>query len=317
MITICYVTSRLMPQLRWFFESLDAELQGNYDGVKIVVVDFWSQALKEEDRWTQEDVDRRRREEFGWLSPKVAAVLTVTPPMGNVYQGPHRLPKQNWFAKPVFLNTGVCFAPDGYFVGIDDLSVIRPGWWRAVEDAEAGGYIACGAYEKVKNLIYKNGVATFEDHPPGHDHRSAYAKELTPCTGQWMYGCSFACPVQAILDINGWPLDTCMMGYEDTAAGLAMQAAGYRLMYDPRMLTLESDELHSQPPVMRREDPGQSPNDMSHAMVNMYQGIKRFPQYYGEEGLAGIRQRVLAGSPLPVIGIPEHLWFNGKPLRDM
>ena len=121
MLTIAYMTHRKEPLIGWFFDSLDNELGGQYEGVKVVVVDFYAQPC---DGWTEEDVEKRKAK-FVELSK--TDVLHV-PPKPSVWQGPHRLTKVNYFAASSARNTAICLAEDGYVVFMDDLSVIMPGW---------------------------------------------------------------------------------------------------------------------------------------------------------------------------------------------
>jgi hypothetical protein len=58
MITIAYLTNRRNPQIEWFFDSLHNECGGNYDGIKILVIDYWAQ---EDGRdWSAKAVKARR-----------------------------------------------------------------------------------------------------------------------------------------------------------------------------------------------------------------------------------------------------------------
>lgn len=303
-LTIAYFTARREPKVEWFFDSLQRETKGDYTGIEVVVVDFWHAA--------------RAR---GW-----AGRARHVAPKPTVWQGSNRLTKADYFAASNARNTALCLAPDGWIAFVDDLSVLLPGWLAAVRAAMAEGYIACGAYRKVKDLVVRAGeVVSFTDHAAGWDHRWGAGREdkAVECPGGWMFGCSLAAPVEAFLQINGYPEACDGMGYEDAVCGAALARNGWPLRYDRRMLTYESEELHQQGPVMRREDPCRgNPNanprdDMSHAMLRMFSQARRFDNWFGAEGLAGLRQRVLAGEGFPPMRIPEHRWFDAKPLREL
>jgi hypothetical protein len=107
------------------------------------------------------------------------------------------------------------------------------------------------------------------------------------------------------------------MGYEDVVTGQLLTNAGWKFVYDPSMMTYESQELHAEPLGMKRADPGVSPNDKSHAILHSTRLRKWASNYFGEEGIRGLRQRVLAGEPFPITNIPEHEWFTKQPLREM
>lgn len=317
--------------IEWFFDSLRRETGGDFSDIKIVVVDFWNQVGAEKG-WTQEHVDERRVEIRGALYSFMPAdqfeeyhgSLRHVAPKSCVWQGKDRLTKENWFAASNARNTAVCLAPDGWLAFVDDLSVLMPGWLTRVRAAMAGDQktVTCGAYRKVKELVVENGnVVSFVDHPGGHDNRYGYGNDSGPvaCHGNWMYGCSLVAPVQAFLDINGWPEALCDgLSFEDCICGLFLEKKGYRFLYDRTMMTYESEELHAQLPIMKRSDYGVSPNDKSHAVLKMArEGNGWHPNYFGEEGIAGLRQRALAGESFPVVQIPEHEWWTGTRLAEL
>jgi hypothetical protein len=271
-LTIAHMTGRKDPKSDWFLFSLAAQLQDDPEpsGITVVFVDLYSPHAV-------------------WDSVEVQKILGVhrviiAQPKPCVYQGAHRLTKEDWFAACNARNTALCLAQDGHIAYADDLSVLMPGWLAAVREAT-----------KVPNTITQ------------------------PCAGNWMFGCSLVAPVQAFLDINGWPEALCDgLGMEDVIAGIMLAKKGYQFRYDRRMLTYESEELHAQLPVMKRSDYGISPNDKSHAVLAMAQnGTGWHPNYFGEGGIAGLRQRVLAGEPFPIMRIPEHEFYTGKPLSEL
>jgi glycosyltransferase involved in cell wall biosynthesis len=247
--------------------------------------------------------------------------------MPNVWCGEHRLTKENWFNASAFRNTGLCMAPDGYIAYVDDLSVLMPGWLSAVREAMAGGYVVCGAYKKVKDLQVENGVVkSYTEFPAGIDGRWQYATgDPCPAESGWLFGCSCAMPVEALLTINGWPDGLCGgLGFEDCCTGIVLTNAGYKMMYDRRMLTLESEEHHHIEPALRREDwhfvdgkpvmGGDGSTDKSHSALNIAMGSKRFPNHFD---IRELRQKILAGEPFPIFQVPEHEWFSKTPIKDL
>ncbi len=308
-LCISYFTARKEPKIEWFFDSLHRETKGNYDGIKVVVVDFWK--------------DERPVEELLHISCLADIPVTHVTPKPSVWQGKSRLTKEDWFAASSARNTAICLAPDGWIAFVDDLSVLMPGWLNAVREATAGptNRITCGAYGKLKDMVVENGeLKSFTFHPAGVDVRAR--KDATgpvKCGGNWMFGCSLVAPVEAFLSINGFPEALCDgLGFEDCIAGIMLAKKGYEFAYDQRMMTYESEELHAQLPIMKRSDYGVSPNDKSHKVLEIAQnGNGWHPNYFGEEGIRGLRKRVLAGEPFPIMKIPEHEWFLGTPLKDL
>jgi len=298
-LSICYCTSRKDPKIEWFLDSLRHECRENYEGIKIVVV-----TLHQETFWVDGDIPPH----FVSLSPKP-----------NVFQGQYRLTKEDWFAAANARNTALCLAPDGYIAFVDDLSVLLPGWLDRVKAAMEGGYIVCGSYQKVKDLVVENGeIKSFTNYPQGHDSRARFAtSDLHPCTGGWLFGCSCAMPVEALLTIGGWTEIADGLGSEDYLTGLTLQNAGFKFFYDRKMMTYESEELHHAEPCLGRTDKGKSPDDKSHRALNIVlSGQKFFDNYYAG-GIRAERERVLRGEPFIVRNNPQHDWYDGQPISEM
>jgi len=306
-LTIAYITSRKESKIEWMWDSL--LLQGA-DELPFIVVDSHYN-----DRDTSAGIWKQISEHAIHVAPKP-----------NVWSGEHRLTKESWFSAASQRNTALCLAPDGYIVFVDDLSVLMPGWLQAVREAMAGGYVVCGAYKKVRQLRVENGIVqSYDEFFGGLDQRWGYAKS-DPCPAElgWLFGCSCGMPVEALLTINGWPEICDGLGFEDCCTGIALTNAGYKMMYDRRMLTLESEEHHHVEPALQREDwhfengipviGGNGKNDKSHAVLNIALGSKRFPQCFD---IREMRQKVLAGEPFPVLNQPQHDWFTRVMLSEL
>src|ERR1039457_1584571 len=244
MLTIAYLTSRKNPRIEWFFDSLHRqmnELRIGLDEIKVVVVDFYAK-----ERFTTDIATEYHFPVSVWTVPKP-----------NVWQGEHRLTKENWFDASNARNTALCYAPDGFIAFVDDLSVLMPGWLKIVHAASFDKKIIYGSYKKVKKLVVESGkVMSCIESPEGMDSRSQYAPtDPWPCAGSWMFGCSCAMPVEALLTINGFPEDLCAgLGSEDSCCGVVLQNAGFEFLYDRRMMTFESEEGHHEEPAFRRDD---------------------------------------------------------------
>lgn len=306
-LTIAYCSSRREPEFQWFLDSLAKQLK-NHQGLewRIVFVDFWHPRSLVADR------------------------IVHVPPKPNVWNGEHRLTRQDWFAAANARNTALCYAPDGLIIYVDDLSVLLPGWLDAA--LATGNDITCGAYKKVKDLVVEDGlVKSFTPYPAGEDNRLKHVTaDATPCGGQWAYGCSLAGPVEAFLSVNGWPEDLCGgLGFEDVVMGLVMENAGWKFKYDRRMMTYESEEGHHVTQhYFRKEDyhknekgefvvGGNGKDDKSHAVLNIARQSKYFPNSFGEGGIRELRRRTLAGEPFPIPASPQHEWFTGKLLMEL
>lgn len=298
-LTIAYCTARKDPKIEWFLDSLKRECKGNYDGLKIVIVTLHQNTF--------------------WVPTDIPPNFTITEPKPNVWQGKYRLTKEDWFAASNARNTALCLAPDGWICYADDLSVLLPGWFDRVKAAMEGNYIACGTYRKVNKLVVENGeVISFADHYAGNDSRTRFAAgDLYPCEGGWLFGCSCAMPVEALLTIGGWTEFADGLGGEDYLTGLTLQNAGYKFFYDRKMMTYESEEHHHLENSLLRTDKGKSPDDKSHRALNIVLSGQKFFDNYYQGGMRALREKVLKGEPFPIIQIPDRDWFDGQLISEM
>lgn len=301
MLTIAYMTCRRNPRFEWFVDSLLR--QNRKVQFTLIVVD----RLREE-----RDLAEYARSR-GFNATSVA-------PKPSVWQGPHRLTKADYFAASNARNTAIALAADGYICFADDLSVLSSTWVNEAVVHMGANRAICGTYQKAHNMVVKDGdIKSMEHYTHGQDGRIAKWRggERGPCDPRWFFGCSCGAPVEAFLAINGYPEICDGMGYEDSQTGIVLKNAGYDVWFSHRMATTESEEGHHEDVPMLREDPGQSPNDKSHALVNICRTISRFDNYFGDDGLRGLRQRVRAGEPFPIMGHPTTEWFTGTPLKDL
>lgn len=298
MLTIAYITCREDPKIGWFFDSLKRQILPE-DEIEVVVVSHY---------------------ELSWLNPPIYDGVTFTKPKPTVWQGEYRLTARNYFAPSNSRNTAICLAPDGWIAFVDDLSVLLPGWLSAVREAMKGKKIILGAYKKMKNLFVENGEAqSFTEFQAGLDSRwnSGRIEGPVPAAGGWLFGCSFAAPVEALLKVNGLDENCDSCGGEDYCLGIRLENAGYEFIYDLRMLTYESEEHHYIGEPFIRMDKGKSPKDKSHALLNMALKSKYAPNYFGEGGIRSLREKILRGQSFPIPQIPDRDFFDGQKLSEM
>lgn len=299
MLTIVYQTFRRDCKIQWFLDSLRREVQGDWSGIRVVVVDYYKESR---------EVWYCKCDDFVHVAPKPC-----------VWQGPHRLTREDYFAASNARNTGLCYAPDGWIAYADDLSILMPGWLTRVREAMEGNYIALGAYKKVKEMVVEHGeLKSCVEVESGIDSRWEHGSDDKAVTaaGSWMFGCSVAMPVEALLAVNGWPEDLCDgMGSEDYCTGIAMENNGYSFRYDRRMLTLESEEHHHIEKPLKRSDYGKSPHDKSHKALQIAMEAKSFTQSFGS--IRELRQSILNGGSFPIPTEPSTEWFTGTPLKDL
>jgi len=285
--------------VEWFLDSLRREILDFGKGLQIrtVMVDFYAD---------------ERQGQFGFDFH--------VPPKPNVWQGPHRLTTQDYFAASNARNTALCLALEGWLLVVDDLSVLMPGYFKAVREAMEGGYIACGAYIKGNNLkVFDGRVISYEPNPVHVDVRWPQGRDDGPVSvpGGYMYGCSSCTPVEALLQINGWDEYLDIMGLEDCTCGIMLQGAGWSLKYDRRMLAIESYELHFKGKQFIRLGKHDPIDQHVELMKEVYSGKRTKAVCYYPEGLREVRRQVLDGKPFPVLTQPTHDWRDGQPLCEM
>jgi hypothetical protein len=308
-LTVAYLTNRKHCKIEWFYESLARQLPEG-SSVHIIVVDFWAdEPGRREEMWQKYDQPAFHDGGAYW---------THVAPKPNVWSGPHRLTSVDYFSAANSRNTALCLAKTDWIAYVDDLSVLCSGWLNSVYQAMRESYIALGSYKKVRKLVVRDGYPeSCEDFPSGWDNRLAHVQaDLSSCAGNWLFGCSFAAPVQALLDVGGSPemCDSTGLGSEDYCLGIALANRGHSFRYDRRMMTLESEEGHHNPDELKfkRSDKGVSPNDKSHAMLAYAQGANYFPN-----GLTPMRAAVQAGLPFPIPTEPTTDWYDGQPLSEL
>lgn len=307
-LSVCYVTNRRDCRIEWAWDSL--QLQGA-DKFKFIVVDYYHA-----ERDTSQGI---------WKT--ISEQAKHVPPKPNVWNTEYRLPREPWFAASSQRNTGLCVCDTPGIAWLDDLSVTSPSWIGCVLEALAGNYIMCGAYSKSKHMLVEKGVIkTFE--PYAKDNRLSHViRDVTSCSGNFLYGCSVAGPTEAFLSVNGWGEMNDGLSGEDYCMGIVLKNAGWELKYDRRAMTMESEELHHAEKPFRREDwhfengkpvlGGNGKDDKSHSALNIAIQSKRFENYFGEGGIRALRDSVLAGNPFPIQNIPQHCWYTGIPLKDL
>lgn len=303
--SICFISCRKNNCIRWFIDSLHRELGPDFGGAEIIVIDFYHE-LHAEEQLHLASLTKR----YKW-----------SPPKPNVYQGESRLTRENWWANSSARNSAIALASGEWIVFLDDRSVILPGWAQSVKEAVAGNYIVAGIYEKVHNLIIQDGaVVSFEVKADGQDSRLPYTNgDVTVCGGEWLFGCNFAMPIEWALEVNGFDEDCDSLSFEDCIFGLMLQKQGRPIRLDKRMKILEDRTPDVLEPPFKRQDKGVSPNDKSHAILNMvlHHGRHKAPNYFPEGGLRALREKILSGEPFPQQQIPTSDWFDGQLISEL
>jgi hypothetical protein len=303
MLNIAYITGRRDSCIQWFLDSLanQAEALSAWSDMRLIIVDRFLSPIP---------------------SNRIKCPIIHVRSKSNVWQGEHRLTTLEYFAAASARNTALCYAMDGVIAYVDDLSVLMPKWLASVKASESGNYICMGACKKVKRLNVENGIAkTWEDFPPGVDSRWSNGRDDKPVelTGHCLYGSSVSIPVKALENINGWDedCDTFGMGGEDYIAGIMLSKQSWKIYFDRSMLIMESEEHHASQAMHRIIEGSPGSTDASQVMLRLaLHGRDRAPNYFGEGGIAALRQKILSGGEFPVMKIPDRSWYTGKLLSD-
>jgi hypothetical protein len=296
-LSIIYITSRKNPCINWFMDSLNRQKKPG-EIIQIIIVD------------TNADPGFR----VGFSNPY------ITQPKPTVWQGKHRLTKENWWAASNARNTGIALCRTEWIAFLDDRCVLMPGWMDSVREAMAGKYCVFGSYEKRHGMKVENGIITHGGIVTGEDSRKKYVVEHrggaapTPAPGEWAFGCTLALPLEWMLQINGYDEMCDGLSMEDVVAGLMLQNNNFDLRYDHRMAIVEDRTPCECADVMRREDKGKSPDDKSHALLNMLRHRKRAGHKFD---LRKLRADILAGADWPKPWGPEIDFWDSQPIKDM
>jgi len=239
-------------------------------------------------------------------------------PKPTVWQGEHRLTKENWWAVSNARNTALCCATGDYIIWVDDRCVLEPKWLEAAFEAMNGNYAVCGSYEKRIEMKVESGVITHGGTVIGEDCRNSQSKgSKVRAPGQWFFGGTLGMPTEWALNINGFEELMDGLSAEDCMAGIHLQNNGYRIMHDPRLKIIEDRTPSELGEAMKRSSKEKHPNDSSdkgHEAFRRFGKLKRASHPWN---LRDIRQRVLLGEPFPHHGgQPYSDWFDGQLIKD-
>lgn len=292
-LTIVYTSARTDCKLSWFGSSLSK--QGGLDWldkIRVVIVS-----------------------PHAW-HPNVTKRIWSAPPKPTLWQGPHRVTSQDFWAVSNARNTGICLAETEWIAFLDDRCVLNTTWLQSIKAAMDENYAVFGCYEKRVGMKVENGRIVQDGTVIGLDHRIPSWEKYTvtnqsyamPCPYSWSYGCTLALPLEWALQIGGFEEALDGSGAEDTAFGAMLKNNGYDMRFDCRMGVVQDRTPSESGPTMRREDKGVTPNDKSHRGVELFHSAKNTSNRHL---LLQSRQAVLAGKPFPALFGPREDWWDG------
>lgn len=314
-LTIAYITCRTEPRIEWFLRTLARQVKPE-DCIHVILVDFYADTPGRSD-W--------RNCVFNANSRKVETLKHV-PPKPTVWQGRHRKTRRDYFAAANARNTALALCRTEFIAFIDDLSALGPLWLDQVRHAEHHQYTVLGAYKKVLNLdVQPSGEVTFTPHPKGADSRwhAGSDQGIVPASGSWLFGCSFALPLEHALAVNGFDEICDGAGAEDYDFGIRLQRWGSRIHYNRNMLTYESEEGHAGPGsaflrVAKPTDWEGQRMGSDHVLLRRVTNEARTTTLAQYTDLHALRRHLAAacGEFPPPTG-PDVDWRDGTPLSEM
>lgn len=314
-LTVAYLTFRVRPRFEWFAASLAREMRAagvDPSVIHVIVVDgrLW--------------YDATRRATLRETAPDLR--FEHTPPMPSVWQGPHRLTRQDFFAAANARNTALALARAPHVAFVDDLSVLLPGWLTSHLRAQMYGYVLAGTTCKVNNLVVSDAgeIVSFDRFEPGVDSRLARLSdpvEVVNCSGSWLFGGTFSVPLESALQVNGQDCIHDSIGGEDYDFGVRLERTGVpiRITRDCGTYELESGH-HEESPMVRLDKPWPHPDGPygSNVLLNRLLREKDRTTTIGNNySLREIRNRVIAGEPFPRPNGPTTYWLDGEPLATL
>ena len=303
-LTIGFITARHKPEQGWFLDSLLPQIKDD-DRIEVIVCDLHYQGT---DRFQHGKIE-----------------MVHTEPKPNPFGGRHRLTKDHWWAKPSQINTVVCMAKYDFLGFTDDRSVVSSHWLDSIKEAHINSYIVAGAYEKRHNMKVEHGVivdrgtedGTDRRSPFGKDHREVAASYIPkPCSGNWLFGCTYALPLEAMLTVNGSDERLDGTSFEDCILGCNLKNYGYHLAYDPRMKVTQDRTPSECGPAIRRSSKEKHPHDTTdkcHHALREFASKKKAEHGYD---LRQMRHNIQLGGQWTPVNPEAKDWFDGMPIKE-
>ncbi len=302
-LTIVYCTARKQPEFQWFLDSLHRETGGDYSNINIIRVDS--------------NLDGRYQV-CSRVHGKDMVDHLATNPKPTIWQGKHRITKENWWSKCNTMNTGIALCETEWISFLDDRCVLAHGWLHAIQDSMIGNYAVCGSYEKRSGMKVVNGEIVEEGELLGKDIRTQ--RGFPHLTADW-YGGSGALPLEWCLRVNGFPERICDgLGFEDIAFGILLRNNHLEMRYDSRMRIIEDRTPTEIDGALKRASKP-SPTDNKHDAKDY-----RILAIMGASTASGnsfdigpLRERVLRGEPLGnfLPTASRFDWFDGEDISQM
>lgn len=309
-LTIAATTARHEPYLDWLIDSLLLQVSAD-ENVEIIQVKHGAEPAVSQ-----------------YTAPSGAIVhVRIVPQKPNVWSGPQRLTKDEWWSKSNDLNTAICLATGEWLACVDDRSVLLPTWLDAVRRAMEGDYAVAGSYCKRHNMAVESGIikdwGIHDGKDPrsisGDDHRKAGITGIVNAPGAWWFGCTNALPLEWALQVNGYNELRDSLRGEDCDFGNMLKNNNYPIRYDVSMEVAQDRTPGQCGPDLRsdcKETKPCDPRDKGHAALKRFAKAK-FSEH--DFNIRAVRESVQRGEPFPNIDPNKKVfdWFDGQDISTM
>lgn len=279
-LSICYLTARRDPCLGWALAAIRRQRKAS-DFIELVVVDA---------------LERSERD----LAPDAAGVdrVVVASPKPNLWQGRHRVTTRDFWAKSQAANTALCLAQHDYVAFLDDRSMPGEHWLAAIRaGCEQRNAVLAGAYERVLAAGLKETDHRLELCPDGK----------ISCGGTWLYGCTFALPLEWALEVNGFEEGMDGLPQEDCVFGFQLENVGHPINFVPSLFV----SLHRGVSVDHAYE--RSRGEKLEAALGRFRSRAR-TEFTPD--LRALRNRGLGGEGFPLPDPDARDWYNDKPIKE-
>lgn len=290
------MTGRAEPQLELVLRDLAAQARPD-DEIDLIVIDALG----------------RSAEDFGlaWHDelPRLREVI-VSRPKPNPWQGEHRQTDRDWWATANARNTALVLCPSDYIAFLDDRCRLGPSWLETVRRGRREcASVLCGSYDKLEGD--PAAPKRSEDH-----RRGVKPARRANCGGGWLYGCTFALPLEWAYAINGFEEGCDGLTGEDYIFGLMLEKSGRRIDFAPELYVLQDRTAQNVTckGTYACRDKGTSPNDKSHAALSRF-GQRTRTMFTPD--LYELRARIARGEPWPLPEPGARDWYDNELLSEM
>lgn len=338
-IALAILTGRAEPRIEWLLDALERQAQPG-DEITLIVIDH----MLQHERCRCPSCEARATPSIGYRWTLPVKRLIHAPPKPCAWSGPHRITDRNWWSKSSTANTAIVLCPPdlNYIAFMDDRAMPGDRWLEAVRmnylrrDAVlAGTYtrIESAATDIAETVVvedhrrqrYREGVQAFK-------RGTWHATGVRDVGGGWLFGCTWAAPLEWLLQVNGFEEGCDSLTGEDYILGLMLANSGRRIDLSMDM-SVALDRTRGNTGVRNGDgvfrgtegkggfastDKGVSPNDKSHAALARF-GARARTEFTPD--LRELRTRWhllnLGEKTWPMPDPDMRDWFDGQRVVEM